>query len=209
MDDKSAAAMADRVTKAEATLAQAEKDRDAALADLKTANATADANAQDRDAARSELEKADQELACAREKLSQIGDQLATITEQEAAGKPRSLVAPKTPKSTDPDDIAEARTALRAKIEDADDVEIMFSDGRKQIMELGVRKIAGDAWKDSSIGLLLDQPVELYGVGIGGGTLTIAGYALILDGEVAAYTPRDELQIQPGAHVKLENDIYF
>lgn len=96
---------------------------------------------------------------------------------------------------------------LGAAIADADDVEIVFSDGKKEIEGVPARSIEGDVWRNHTLGRMLRDPVM-----IGGATVPtqLVGYALFVDGKQVAWTPRsDAINLAPGQSVQLVDDIYF
>ncbi|MGN6122782.1 MAG: hypothetical protein ACTHOJ_07465 [Sphingomonas oligoaromativorans] len=117
-------------------------------------------------------------------------------------GAPRKLAALPADKRLSAADLREA-------IADADTIEILFSDGKREIQALGRRKVTGDAWAARAGGLLLTHPVDLHGAGAGSGPIVIAGYALLLDGELVATSPREPMAVPANGHVRLENDIIF
>jgi hypothetical protein len=102
-----------------------------------------------------------------------------------------------------------SREDLKAAIADADKVEIAFSDGKKEVRGLAPVIVSGEAWKDHAIGLMLAESVDLYGPAGGGGSYSVEGYALLLDGKQVAFTARDPLTVGAGKHVRLTDDIAF
>lgn len=126
----------------------------------------------------------------------------AKVAARDEPAKPRKLAALAEGKALD-------REALKAAIADADDVEIAFSDGRKEVAGVPPVGVTGEAWKDHALGLMLTEAVEIHGPATGQTAFVIEGYALMLDGKQAAFTPRAPLNVSAGGTVKLENDIYF
>ncbi|HJO64972.1 MAG TPA: hypothetical protein QF469_06485, partial [Sphingomonas sanguinis] len=125
-----------------------------------------------------------------------------------AQGQLRQLGKPTKPRTFGamPDNKILTGDALRKAIADAEDVEIVFSDGKR---EVGVPPIAveGAAWKEHAFGLLLDRPVDIVGPD-GIGSTSIAGYALLLDGKQVAWRERSmPLQIAPGQRIQIADDI--
>lgn len=97
---------------------------------------------------------------------------------------------------------------LRKAVDNAEDIEIVFSDGKR---EVGVPAISveGDVWKDHPFGLLLDRPIDIEGPDSVGST-SIAGYALLLDGKQVAWRERSmPLQVAPGQRIQIADDILF
>lgn len=130
--------------------------------------------------------------------------------EKAASGKLHTLTTPKKPRAIGAMKDAEnlAGEDLRKAIDDADDIEIVFSDGKR---EVGVPPVAveGAVWKDHPFGLLLDRPIDIEGPD-GAGSISITGYALLLDGKQVAWRERSmPLQVAPGQRVQIADDILF
>ncbi len=93
-------------------------------------------------------------------------------------------------------------------IEAAELVEIAFSDGQRELASLLPRTITGAAWRETVVGLQLD--VGDFVIEGTGERRALAGYGLLLDGELAAYAERlDPLLLMPGARYSLTGDIVF
>lgn len=109
------------------------------------------------------------------------------------------------------DDRKEATAQLQDLIDDADEVQIAFSDGTREIAAIAPVDVDGPAWNaDHPNGLLLKLPIDIEGPRESASSVTIDGYALILDGKQVAYSRRSApLQVAPGQRVKIENDIIF
>jgi hypothetical protein len=147
---------------------------------------------------RLETELAD---AIARAEKAETGEKKAkaTLTKASAPAKRRKLGAI--------DDVDGDK--IRAAIAGADEVQVAFSDGTREVLGLSPVIVAGDAWKDHPNGLMLNEPVEIEGPGEGT-SVTIDGYALMIDGKQVAYSRRSTpLQIAPGQHMKISDDIIF
>lgn len=124
----------------------------------------------------------------------------AKVTAGDAPAKPRKL----TTAASELD-----RDALKDAIASAEKVEVAFSDGKAEIAGLAPLSVEGDSWKDHTRGLMLRDPVELP-PSAAPTSVSVKGYALLLDGKQAAYTERsDPLTIAPGQRVGLTDDIYF
>lgn len=177
-DEESAAAMAERLTTAETQ-----------LANLTDALAEAQGGKDGLEARVAELTK---ELEAAKAKAGRASTKAPSE-------KLRALGPIKEPLERD---------ALREAIAGAGEVEIAFSDGKREVRGLPPRVVSGPVWKDHALGLMLNIPLELTGPTEGNGA-TIAGYALLLDGKQIAFTPRDPLRLAPAKHYKLEQDIFF
>lgn len=131
----------------------------------------------------------------------------ASLTKATTPGKPRKLGAV----DILDDDRKEATAKLQELIGDADEVQIAFSDGTREIAGIAPVDVDGPAWNaDHPNGLLLKLPIDIEGPRESASSVTIDGYALILDGKQVAYSRRSApLQVAPGQRVKIENDIIF
>lgn len=182
MDPSSAAAMAKRLTAAEAQIA-ALKDKPDQAAALAQA-------IKDRDAARLALQnyKKKHPAKAAKSPGAAGLRQLGPIGEKETLD----------------------RAALREAIATGSVVEVAFSDGKNEVAGAKAVDVTGFTWKDHAAGYLLADPVDVYGRGPDDGTLAIAGYALIVDDKQVAYAPLAEpLRVQPGGHARIVDDILF
>ena len=126
----------------------------------------------------------------------------ASIQQLEEAKKPRALGAMKN--TLEPED-------LRELIENADLVEIAFSDGKREIPGLPPQHIAGDAWRTIAAGLKLEGvPLSVSGPAPGAPVYNLAGFALLLDGEQVAWGARaTQRPIGPGQTYNLADDVVF
>ena len=107
------------------------------------------------------------------------------------------------------DDKGTAADKLRAAIADADEVQIAFSDGTREVRAIDPIDVEGDAWRAHQFGTVLREPVDIEGPR-DGSSVSIDGYALILDGKQVAYARRSTpLQVAPGQRVQLRDDIIF
>lgn len=93
----------------------------------------------------------------------------------------------------------------------AETVELVFSDGKREITALAPQLIEGDAWYQAANGVRLRVPsLAVNGPGRDDAALKVAGYGLVLDGELTAYSPRmDVLTILPGSQHELKDDVIF
>lgn len=98
--------------------------------------------------------------------------------------------------------------ALKALIDDADTIELVFSDGRSELPGIAPRMIEDGAWRETAGGLKLQVPsLEVRG---GDQTVELAGYALLLDGDQVAWSARsDRLTIRSGMTINLKDDVVF
>lgn len=93
----------------------------------------------------------------------------------------------------------------------AETVELVFSDGKREITALAPQLIEGDAWYQAANGVRLRVPsLLIHGPGRDDQALHVAGYGLVLDGELTAYAQRiDVLTILPGSQHELKDDVIF
>lgn len=98
---------------------------------------------------------------------------------------------------------------IRARIDAAEKVEIVFTSNGKEVIGLPPVVISGEAWSDSPNGLMLNEPVTLHGPAHGQAAFAFDGYGLLVDGKPAAYRPRigGAAQVGTGGTLRLENDI--
>lgn len=90
----------------------------------------------------------------------------------------------------------------------ADTVELVFSDGKKELA-IEPRVISGKAWAMTAVGLALRLP-EFPVTGPATGPVSLAGYGLFLDGTQVAWAGRGEvLEVPPGRRMDLRNDVVF
>lgn len=97
-------------------------------------------------------------------------------------------------------------------IEQAETVELAFSDGSHEIDDVPPMLISGEAWKIANDRLFLTGvDVPMYGASRDMSPFTLAGYGLFLDGQLAAYAPRinGPLVIAPGSTHSLNGDVVF
>lgn len=151
----------------------------------------------ERDAAIARAEKAERAATTAK----------ASLTKATSPAKPRKL----GDMDALADDRKEATAKLQELIGDADEAQIAFSDGTREIAGIAPVDVDGPAWNsDHPNGLLLKLPIDIEGPRDSASSVTIDGYALILDGKQVAYSRRSTpLQVAPGQRVKIENDIIF
>lgn len=98
---------------------------------------------------------------------------------------------------------------LHELIRDADEVEVVFSDGKSEIAGLDAIVVSGDAWRHGPFGLKLDLP-ELTVTGPARDAYEVDGYGLLIDGDLVAYHKRmDTLRIGANARVSLKDDVIF
>lgn len=155
---------------------------------------------------RDQLEVANAERADAEQRAS-----AAEADEKKATAQVKKLTTPAKPRKLGR--MAEGKSVsgedLRDMLDDADEVEIAFSDGEREVAGLAPVAVSGDAWKAHSFGLLLTKSVDIEGPEKDTST-TIAGYALLIDGKQVAYRERSmPLQVAPQQKVTITDDIMF
>jgi hypothetical protein len=194
-------------SKAEADLAKAKGDLTAARAQVRELTKDKEKLTQDlgkmtgeRDQLRAELEVAAQGLNKAKTDLR----------------KARAKAAPKPPRlrpiAPIGGDLPEPRGQdLLELIGAAETVELVFSDGKRELGTVPAQLIEGDAWILAANGVRLrDVDLPVYGPAHGRPAIRIAGYGLVLDGELTAYQSRiDLLELQPNARANLRDDVIF
>lgn len=151
----------------------------------------------------------------ARELQAELDAANKRADEAEAAGKKaaaavKKLTTPAKPRKLG--ELAEGKGVdgdLQFHIAAADQVEIAFSDGAKEVPGIAPVAVSGEAWKPHAFGLMLAKPVDIDGPD-SGSSVSIAGYALLLDGKQVAWRARDvPLQVAPGQRVSIVDDIIF
>lgn len=128
----------------------------------------------------------------------------ATVDELKAASKPRAIGYIDRDTDMTP-------AYLFELVDDADLVEIVFSDGKQEVAGLGPVVVEGDAWKMTNTGLKLHVPtLQVHGPAAGKPPYRVTGYALLLDGEQVCWSQRHEqLTIGAGQTFNLADDIVF
>lgn len=159
----------------------------------------------ERDAANARADKAEKASKAAKAKVSR----------GEAPAKPRAIGAMKEGEAltdTARDGNGDKVTALSDAIAKAEEagkpIEIVFSDGKKELTQVPPAVLSGPVWVDRMQGKFLRDPVVIEGSG--SASFQIRGYALLIDGKQVAYTERsDPINVAPGTKVTLQDDIYF
>ena len=120
---------------------------------------------------------------------------------------------PEKPRPIGPIDKPLGARDLLELVASARTVEVAFSDGKSEILELKPREIVGGkaAFAIGGRGLVLTVPdFTINGPRAGERPYRLAGYGLFLDGELAAYGARTEtLTVAPGAQYNLKGDAVF
>ena len=90
-------------------------------------------------------------------------------------------------------------------------VEVGFSDGKFELLQIPGLVVSGAAWAKVIGGVALRVPeLTLHGPAMGQNPWPLAGYGLFLDGKQTAWAPRpDTLMIGGGMQVNLRDDVIF
>lgn len=147
-----------------------------------------------------------------REEIASLKRQLSA--QKGAATKARAAAAaamPAKPRKFGPMKDQLGSHELAELIDDADEVQIAFTDANgREIAGIAPRTISGDAFKADTAALRLSVPeMPIHGPATGQAAFRLGGYALLVDGEQVAFTPRDELAIAPGQTYELKDDVAF
>ena len=131
------------------------------------------------------------------------------IIEMEEAAKPRAL----GPMAAVFDDPAEAFTVddLLTGINSAEEVVLAFSDGTAELRGIKPRQVSPEAFRLTRGRLLFTaEPLEVTGPGDADTTTRLAGVALLLDGEQAAWSPMAQpVNIGSGQTINLAGSVIF
>lgn len=130
--------------------------------------------------------------------------------------KPRAIDAKavKSPLVVTQDDegtVSSVAAQLHELVQAAETVEVAFSNGKTELAEVPAVRIEGNAWKVTPVGLQLTiETLIVHGPAANAPAFELAGYGLILDGELVHYQPRgDVLQVTGGAQQNVAPDICF
>lgn len=170
----------------EAKLAEVIDERDAALVCFETAENEIAVLTAERDALQAAADK-----AAAAPKVSRAS----------AGAKARKVGPLENP----------AKDEMLAAIAGAETVEVVFSDGKLELLQIPALLVSGTAWASVIGGVALRVPeLTLHGPAMGQNPWPLAGYGLFLDGKQAAWAPRpDTLVIGGGMQVNLRDDVIF
>lgn len=126
----------------------------------------------------------------------------AKIVEMEEAGKPRAL-----------GELAEAFGVddLLTAIDGAEEIVLAFSDGTSELKGIKPRKVSAEAFRFTRGRLhFIEGPLEVTGPGGEGAVTTLAGVALLIDGEQVAWSPLSQaLPIGAGQTMNLAGSVIF
>lgn len=131
------------------------------------------------------------------------------IVELEEAGKPRKF----GPMSAVFDDPAEAFDAvdLMTAIDAAEELVLAFSDGVNELKGIKPREVQAEAFRLTRGRVhFIDGPLEVTGPGDADTVTTLAGVALLVDGEQLAWSPMAQpLNIGAGQTLNLAGSVIF
>lgn len=176
----------------------------AALTALDVANNAPKAGANGDAAKDARIEELEKELAAQKAKTSKA-KKAASVAEAAAPATPRDVGPLKKQKS--------GRDLLEA-IGDADQVELVFSDGQAELVDLKPRTISADGFEllgNDRVRLKVDE-LRVHGPrpGEAGAPYGLRGYGLLLDGKQVAWAGRPEqLSIGAGTQLELKDDVVF
>lgn len=155
----------------------------------------------ERDALQVKLEASDKALA----------DLQAELVKAKAKPKASAAAKPAKARKLEPVDHGLSSGELIELIKGADHVVVAFSDGKREIAGLEPLLIEGDAWAVTAAGLSLRLPqLRVFGPAGLAAPYQLHGYALLIDGELVAYSRRVEvLAINANSEIDLTNDVVF
>lgn len=152
------------------------------------------------------LDTLERDLGAARRSLaSQRGATTkakAKIVEMEEAGKPRAL-----------GELTEAFGVddLLTAIDSAEEIVLAFSDGKSELKGIKPRKVSAEAFRFTRGRLhFIEGPLEVTGPGGEDTVTTLAGVALLVDGEQVAWSPMSQaVRIGAGQTMNLAGSVIF
>lgn len=154
-----------------------------------------------------------EEVTKERDKLKAAAQKSATTPKAVPSTKKGRKVAPPRGRDEEPQPVtSEAMEALLEQIGEAETVEVVFSDGAREIDGIPALEVTGDCWKKTQAGLALNGvDVIVHGPGHAQPAYKLAGYGLLLDGKQVAYHARADGELTIGANqqVSLSGDIVF
>lgn len=194
-----------------ADLAKAIGERDRARTDLKAAQQQVRDLTKDKERLTKDLGVVTAERDAAR---SDLADASKAVAKGKADLKAaRAKAAPKPPRLRAIGPVADQPRGedLLTLIGAAETVELVFSDGRRELAALPPQLIEGDAWAMAANGIRLrGVSLPVHGPAHGQPPIKLAGYGLVLDGELTAYASRiDVFALQPNAQADLKDDVIF
>lgn len=134
----------------------------------------------------------------------------AKIVEMEEAGKPRAL-GPVAPVFDDDGDQTNDVDFLLTAIDGAEEIVLAFSDGTSELKGIKPRKVSAKAFRFTRGRLhFIEGPLEVTGPGGEDTVTTLAGVALLIDGEQVAWSPLSQaVRIGAGQTMNLAGSVIF
>lgn len=152
------------------------------------------------------IETLQAELAATKRQLSAQKGQVTKARNEVAAleaqmpDKPRKIEGPKE---------AFPAAELMDLIQDADEIQLLFSDGKAELAGVAPKKIEAAAWRKHSDRVLLMLP-SLTISSVADRPQQLVAYALMIDGDIVAVRPRfDPLTVKPNQRMELAGDVIF
>lgn len=146
-----------------------------------------------------ELAATKRQLAAQKGQVTKARNEIASL-EAELPEKPRKIEGPKA---------AFPAAELMDLIEDADDIQLLFSDGKAELAGVAPKKIDAAAWRRNGDRVLLMVP-SITISSVADRPQQLVAYALMLDGEIVAVRPRhDPLTVKPNQRMELAGDVIF
>lgn len=110
----------------------------------------------------------------------------------------------------DEEEAADRRAAIEAALA-GDHVEVVASDGKKEIPGLAPWRVNGDAWRRRPDGALLIEPILHDGGALDRPEVIVRGYGLLdAAGDQVAWCPlREPVRVGKGQRTRVENSIVF
>lgn len=132
------------------------------------------------------------------------------IIELEEAGKPRAIGAMAAVFDDDGEKQA-AMTELMTAIDGAHEIVLAFSDGAAELRGIKPRQVRAEAFRWTRGRLLFtDEPLEVTGPGGEDSVTTLAGVALLVDGEQVDWSPLPmPIRIGAGQTINLAGSVIF
>jgi hypothetical protein len=134
---------------------------------------------------------------------------VAAALREEANPTPRKIGPLPAPKSEE--EAVSRREALAAALA-GDFVDVVASDGKREIVGLAPQRVSGDAWQARAGGFLLAMPAIHDGADLDKPEVIVRGYGLFdaAGDQVPVYCEaREPIRVGKGQRTKVENTIIF
>lgn len=135
----------------------------------------------------------------------------AEAIEAREAGKPRALGAPRAPRKGEEAAAELTAAEILELVQDGDSVEIVASDGKREIPGVPIFSVPGSGFVEKRAGQLMLNVESLLVTGPNvGAPASIEGFALLVDGEQVAWAPlSDPIPLGPGQQYELKDSVVF